>query len=60
MGIYSFLLSLGALAGSVLAAFAGRWAAIDGLTYATLGLALVALALLPRLGSGRPLTSEVQ
>ena len=60
MGIYSFLLSLGALAGSVLAGIAGRWLGIDGLTYATLGLALVALALLPRLGSARPLASEVR
>ncbi len=60
MGIYSFLLSLGALGGSVLAGIAGRWLAIDGLTYATLGLALVALALLPRLGSVRRLTSEVR
>jgi hypothetical protein len=60
MGIYSFLLSLGALGGSVLAGIAGRWLAIDGLTYATLGLALVALALLPRLGSVRRLTAEVR
>jgi MFS family permease len=60
MGIYSFLLSLGALGGSVLAGIAGRWLAIDGLTYATLGLALVALALLPRLGSVRQLTPEVR
>jgi MFS family permease len=59
MGIYSFLLSLGALGGSVLAGIAGGWRAIDGLTYATLALALVALALLPRLESVRPLTSEV-
>jgi hypothetical protein len=44
----------------VLAGIAGRWLAIDGLTYATLGLALVALALLPRLGSVRRLTSEVR
>jgi MFS family permease len=58
MGIYSFLLSLGALGGSLLAGIAGRWLAIDGLTYATLGLALVAIALLPRLGSVHPLTSE--
>jgi MFS family permease len=58
MGIYSFLLSLGALGGSLLAGIAGRWLAIDGLTYATLGLALVAIALLPRLGSLHPLTSE--
>ncbi len=59
MGIYSFLLSLGALVGSVIAGIAGRWWAIDGLTYATLGLALVALALLPRLGSAHPLSSEI-
>jgi MFS family permease len=58
MGIYSFLLSLGALGGSVLAGIAGRWLAIDGLTYATLGLAMVALTLLPRLGSVPSLTSE--
>ena len=58
MGIYSFLLSLGALGGSVLAGITGRWLAIDGLTYATLGLALVALALLPRLRSARPSISE--
>jgi MFS family permease len=60
MGIYSFLLSLGALGGSVLAGIAGRWLAIDGLSYATLGLGLVALGLLPRLGSVRRLTSEVR
>src|SRR5260370_42066132 len=30
MGIYSFLLSLGALGGSVLAGIAGRWLAVDG------------------------------
>jgi MFS family permease len=58
MGIYSFLLSLGALVGSLLAGIAGRWWAIDGLTYATLGLAVLALVLLPRLGTVRPRTSE--
>jgi hypothetical protein len=42
----------------VLAGLAGRWLAIDGLSYATLVLALVALALLPRLGPVRPLTPE--
>ena len=60
MGIYAFLLSLGALTGSVLARIAGRWLAIDGLTYATLGLSLVALALLSRFGSVRPLAAEVR
>jgi MFS family permease len=58
MGIYSFLLSLGALVGSALAGVTGRWLAIDGLIYATLGLALVALSLLSRLTPGPPLTSE--
>jgi MFS family permease len=58
MGIYSFLLSVGALIGSALAGIAGRWLAIDGLTYATLVLAVVALALVPRLGPVPPLTPE--
>jgi MFS family permease len=49
MGIYSFLLSLGALAGSLLAGFLGQRFAVDGLIYATFALALVALALLRRL-----------
>jgi MFS family permease len=49
MGIYSFLLGVGALSGSVLAGFAGRWFAIDGLIYVTLGLAGMALGLLVRL-----------
>lgn len=60
MGVYSFLLSVGALIGSVLAGVTGRWWAIDGLIYATLGLAIVALALLSRLSSERPLTSEAR
>jgi MFS family permease len=59
MGIYSFLLSVGALTGSVLAGMAGRWLAIDGLTYATLVLAVVALALLPRLGPVPPAMPEL-
>ena len=59
MGIYSFLLSVGALIGSVLAGIAGRWLAIDGLTYVTLVLAVMALALLPRLGPVPPLTPEL-
>jgi MFS family permease len=60
MGIYSFLLSVGALIGSVLAGVTGRWLAIDGLIYATLGLAMVALSLLSRLAPERPLTSEAR
>jgi MFS family permease len=59
MGIYSFLLSVGGLGGSLLAGLAGRWLAIDGLTYATLVLALVALALLPRLGSASVPAQEI-
>jgi MFS family permease len=54
MGIYSFLLSIGALIGSILAGVTGRWLAVDGLIYATLGLALISLILLARLGPGRP------
>jgi MFS family permease len=57
MGIYSFLLGVGALVGSVLAGIAGRWLAIDGLIYVTLGLACVALGLLFRLLPERAATS---
>jgi len=49
MGIYSFLLSFGALAGTLLSGVLGQRFAIDGLIYATLALALVALGLLGRL-----------
>lgn len=49
MGIYSFLLSLGGLVGSLLAGFLGQRLAIDGLIGGTLVMALVALALLTRL-----------
>jgi MFS family permease len=51
MGIYSFLLGMGALAGSVLAGLAGRWLAVDGLIYVTLALAVTAIGLLSRLGA---------
>jgi MFS family permease len=60
MGIYSFLLSVGALIGSIVAGVTGRWLAIDGLIYTTLGLALIALILLARLGSGRPQVLEAR
>jgi len=46
MGIYSVLLSIGAIFGSLLAATLGRWFAIDGLIYGTLAMAGVALPLL--------------
>ena len=58
MGIYSFLLGVGALVGSVLAGIAGRWLAIDGLIYVTLGLACVALGLLFRLSPEGVATSN--
>lgn len=45
MGIYSLLLSLGAIAGSLLAAVLGQRYSIDGLIYGTFGLALIALVL---------------
>jgi MFS family permease len=49
MGIYSVLLSIGQIGGSLLAAGLGRRFLIDGLIYGTFALALIALALLPRL-----------
>jgi MFS family permease len=49
MGIYSFLLGVGALGGSVFAAVAGRSLAIDGLIYVTIAFAALAIVLLSRL-----------
>jgi len=48
MGIYSFLLGIGALVGNVLAGVLGKRFAFDGLIAATVVLALVALGFLPR------------
>ena len=45
MGIYSVLLSIGAIAGSLMAAWLGRAFSVDGLIYGTFALALVALTL---------------
>jgi MFS family permease len=49
MGIYSMLLSVGAIAGSLAAAVLGGRFAVDGLIYGTLGMAAVAIVLLPYL-----------
>ena len=49
MGIYSVLLSIGAIGGSLLAAALGNRFAVDGLIYGTLAMAVVAMALLGRL-----------
>lgn len=49
MGIYSMLLGVGAIGGSLLAAALGQWLAVDGLIYGTLAMAVVALVLLNRL-----------
>ena len=49
MGIYSVLLSVGAIGGSLAAAALGKRLAVDGLIYGTLAMAVVALALLGRL-----------
>ncbi len=43
MGIYSVLLSVGAIVGSLLAAVLGQKFAVDGLIYGTLAMAVVAL-----------------
>lgn len=49
MGIYSMLLSLGAIAGSLAAAALGGRYAVDGLIYGTVAMAAVAMLLLPGL-----------
>jgi MFS family permease len=43
MGIYSVLLSVGAILGSLLAAALGQRFAVDGLIYGTFTLALISL-----------------
>lgn len=49
MGIYSVLLSVGAIAGSLMAAWLGRLFSVDGLIYGTFALALAALVLAKRI-----------
>ncbi len=46
MGIYSVLLSIGAIVGSLLAAVLGQKFAVDGLIYGTLGMAVIGLIFL--------------
>jgi MFS family permease len=46
MGIYSVLLSVGAIAGSILAAGLGQRYSVDGLLYGTVGVAVLALIFL--------------
>lgn len=50
MGIYSVLLSVGAIVGSLLAAALGQGFAVDGLIYSTLAMAVIALFFLRWLG----------
>ena len=50
MGIYSLLLSLGAIAGSLLAGWLGSRYAVDGLIFGTFGMAAAALLFLRRMG----------
>jgi MFS family permease len=52
MGIYSFLLSIGAIVGSLIAAALGTKFAVDGLIYGTLMLAITALVFVRRLEPG--------
>jgi MFS family permease len=49
MGIYSVLLSIGAIAGSLIAAGLGARFSIDGLIFGTLALAIAALIFVRRL-----------
>ena len=46
MGIYSVLLSVGAIGGSLMAGVLGKLLSIDGLLLGTVGLAVFALLLL--------------
>jgi MFS family permease len=57
MGIYSVLLSIGAIAGSLLAAGLGQAFAVDGLIYGTLAMAVVALVFVRSIG---PSISELE
>ena len=49
MGIYSVLLSIGAIAGLLIAAALGNRFAVDGLIYGTLAMSVIAMALPGRL-----------
>ena len=50
MGLYSVLLSVGAIVGSLLAAALGQGFAVDGLIYSTFAMAVIALFFVRRLG----------
>jgi len=52
MGIYSVLLSVGAILGSLIAAVMGARFAVDGLIYGTLAMAILAFAFVRRLDAG--------
>jgi hypothetical protein len=52
MGIYSVLLSLGAIMGALMAAALGSRFAVDGLIYGTLAMAVTALILVQPLNGG--------
>jgi MFS family permease len=51
MGIYSVLLSVGAIAGSLLAGWLGTYFAVDGLIHGTVAMAVVAFVLVGRMES---------
>ncbi|HVH87862.1 MAG TPA: hypothetical protein VM912_14135, partial [Terriglobales bacterium] len=56
MGIYSVLLSVGAIIGSLIAAALGKRFAVDGLIYGTLAMAVIALLFVRRLDTGADFT----
>ncbi len=58
MGIYSVLLSVGAIVGSLIAAVLGARFAVDGLIYGTLAMAIIALLFVQRLETGAALAIE--
>jgi len=58
MGIYSVLLSVGAIVGSLIAAVLGARFAVDGLIFGTLAMAIIALLFVQRLETGAELNLE--
>lgn len=58
MGIYSVLLSIGAIMGSLIAAGLGAHFAVDGLIYGTLAMGVIAVLLLRRLDPDTEVAAE--
>ncbi len=58
MGLYSVFLGIGQIVGAVASGFAGDWAGIDGLIYASLLLIVVAILPVHRLRASEHLVGQ--